>query len=667
MKIEKLKRYIFFSLCLFLFLVPLFGTNVYYNIFFLHVSIRFAVILIFLASLIPKENLKRMGTLEIAIIIFGLITLVSTIYSVERFRSMDFALNIIIGIIFLFLVTRLANNKKDLVFANKLFISSVTFVGLFYILKGYYEESDVLSIGWFTNPSAFSGFLITILPLTTLFYITSVRKTLWGSSVIIIGNAILFTGSRGATAIGILFFLFVILLFKKNHKETWIKQVLFIIALIIIVHMLLLMSGIKQIHLVQISVIDRGVASVVDSGTVRLPIWSNTLDIISKNLLLGTGAGTFPIIYNQYLAVGGGLPIHAHNLYLTLASEIGLIGLVSFLGIVIFAYKKGFFLLKNTATEDKWLIIFIILSISCFLLHNLFEHDLWIPPFQILFFLLLSNLLIIHNAILPSTLPSGGEGGDEGESPELDSGEVRGFKKYLGTRNKFAIIFGPIGILLLIYGVIFPLLGEVYFRESKRYAIMGEIGEAMKYNKKALIFLSNNPEYHRNLSILYDIAYDLTGNEIFMEKAISEATNAKNFSKNESHYYYILGILQWKGRLYEDAISSLKDAVRLSPARITYYYFLSDTLISLGRKNEALEILLKAKVLLENSNIIDLRTMEIYFRLASLYEKRDDQDEAKRYYNRIRVMKINEEGLSQSEKERYRTIKDIALARLLNF
>lgn len=69
----------------------------------------------------------------------------------------------------------------------------------------------------------------------------------------------------------------------------------------------------------------------------RIYIWTSTLKIIKDYPVLGTGTGVFPNIYERYA-----LPdawerrvAYAHNLFLQLASESGLIGLAVFLALML--------------------------------------------------------------------------------------------------------------------------------------------------------------------------------------------------------------------------------------------------------------------------------------------------------------------------------------------
>lgn len=80
----------------------------------------------------------------------------------------------------------------------------------------------------------------------------------------------------------------------------------------------------------------------------RLELWDYTIEIIKKHPIIGTGLGTFEEMYR--LEHPNGIPEkgeesrvirHAHNLYLQMLSEIGVLGFSLFLVLVVIGFKRG--------------------------------------------------------------------------------------------------------------------------------------------------------------------------------------------------------------------------------------------------------------------------------------------------------------------------------------
>ena len=82
-------------------------------------------------------------------------------------------------------------------------------------------------------------------------------------------------------------------------------------------------------------------------GTYRIFLWKRTLAIIPQYLILGSGPDTFAIRfmakYTQDIAALGELTLNdtAANVYLTMAVNLGLVGLITYLGFIYNQIKIG--------------------------------------------------------------------------------------------------------------------------------------------------------------------------------------------------------------------------------------------------------------------------------------------------------------------------------------
>lgn len=91
-------------------------------------------------------------------------------------------------------------------------------------------------------------------------------------------------------------------------------------------------------------ILAKRIRSILDldetSNNGRIFIWKKTVHSIIRHPLLGVGIGNFPTVLNQAsdLAKAGS---SAHNLYLHIAAEIGLVGLLAALGILWSILKRA--------------------------------------------------------------------------------------------------------------------------------------------------------------------------------------------------------------------------------------------------------------------------------------------------------------------------------------
>ncbi|MDO8495828.1 MAG: O-antigen ligase family protein [bacterium] len=93
------------------------------------------------------------------------------------------------------------------------------------------------------------------------------------------------------------------------------------------------------------------------SNSSRIVIWKKTLESIKKNPLLGVGIGNYPVVLSQeteYAKAGSS----AHNLYLHIAAEIGILGLIAVLGMLWIIFKRGLAVASNH--QDIFIKIFAI-------------------------------------------------------------------------------------------------------------------------------------------------------------------------------------------------------------------------------------------------------------------------------------------------------------------
>jgi O-antigen ligase len=140
----------------------------------------------------------------------------------------------------------------------------------------------------------------------------------------------------------------------------------------------------------------------------RTDIWKDVASMIKDYPLFGTGLGTFGYAYPVYkLSVENPLVyLHAHNDYLELVSETGIMGFASLmtaLGLFLYTSLKA---LTRLAGEEDYFRYFILLGalsgVFSILVHSLVDFGLQIP----------SNA--IYFAFLIGLSAGAGSGGDTG-------------------------------------------------------------------------------------------------------------------------------------------------------------------------------------------------------------------------------------------------------------
>ena len=128
-----------------------------------------------------------------------------------------------------------------------------------------------------------------------------------------------------------------------------------------------------------------------DSG--RIGIWRDTLRIIHDFPLVGTGLNTYGIAMLAYQSHGTeARAVEAHNDYLQLAAEGGLLLVIPFIFVIgVFAreVRRRF----NEASDDTrtwWLRVGAVTGIASVALQELVDFSLQMPGNAVLFVLLMA-------------------------------------------------------------------------------------------------------------------------------------------------------------------------------------------------------------------------------------------------------------------------------------
>jgi len=129
------------------------------------------------------------------------------------------------------------------------------------------------------------------------------------------------------------------------------------------------------------------------SGQIRLSMWSDTFEFLKDNPIKGAGLASYEerIIPYHTTVNNEGIEIfhHPHNLFLTMWVNLGLLGLISFILILIWFFKTS--LLRSMLRNN--LTIFLLSSMIVIIIMGLVDSP-YIKNDLAIFFWLLSAFLI---------------------------------------------------------------------------------------------------------------------------------------------------------------------------------------------------------------------------------------------------------------------------------
>jgi len=594
----------------------------------------------------------RKSSLNLPIFIFIFVMSISLLISeIVAVSSRDYIIFLSYFLIYFLIINNVNNQEQFFSFIKLFFI--ISFIVAFYALIQYYGFDPYLkefnaitsTIGqknWISNylalifPLIFSYFLLEKIKknkiiyffLLSIFYTTIMicqSRGIWISiiSTILIGIFVIYE-----------FKLFKI--FQENQKWLILLFVTFLIITIIY-------STDNFLNRSDITVPQRALSTFDEqdpSINTRILIWKNTIEMIKDRPIFGSGIGTFKMNYLNYQAeflknnpyyirysVKAG---EAHNEYLQMWAELGIIGLGIFIGIILIFYSFTLdYLKKNDSDKDKIIVFVLVLGITCFLIHCLFCFPLHVPALGITFFTLLGLTVIYTRKInLPKT--------DSDNKP-----------KEIKLKNKgIKIVLTILLLVFMIWAInlvaVRPYIAEIQYFNGMRHNVDGNYREALPYFEQAAsLYPCNGRILHALGTTYYNLGILNKAEEVLQRTAryLIDANTFYNlglvysqaglFSKAEEEFkqaiylnpkftkaYYDLGYLYFIQEKYDDTIEQWNKILEIEPDFPNKYILLNNLGIVYNKKEmpeKALEYFLEALQLApEGSPIIEEIEEELY-------------------------------------------------------
>ena len=121
----------------------------------------------------------------------------------------------------------------------------------------------------------------------------------------------------------------------------------------------------------------------------RMRVWKGITEMIADYPLLGTGPGTFALVFTRYQPPGlNSRFTMAHNDYLQFVSELGLSVLATFIWMTVALYRAGFRKLENPSRLVRGTTLGALSGITAILFHSIVDFNLHIPANALLFSIL---------------------------------------------------------------------------------------------------------------------------------------------------------------------------------------------------------------------------------------------------------------------------------------
>jgi O-antigen ligase len=128
-----------------------------------------------------------------------------------------------------------------------------------------------------------------------------------------------------------------------------------------------------------------------DPTTGRAHFWTVTLDIIKANPVIGTGLGAFGVVYTGYDTRNGLYRLEqAHNDYLQVLSDGGIVGAVIALFFVFMLFRMGFSRRQTRDDFRRGVATGALAGCFAVLVHSFFDFTLHTTSNALLFLVLVA-------------------------------------------------------------------------------------------------------------------------------------------------------------------------------------------------------------------------------------------------------------------------------------
>jgi len=265
-------------------------------------------------------------------------------------------------------------------------------------IYGLYETRFAVPFGSFVNRHNFAAYMeMTIcVPLGLLFAgaVNKDKRLLYITAVALMGIALLLSGSRGGfvALLGEVILLIILTTGSKKRGSLFLKAGLAVALIAAIITGSLFVGGESSLtRLAETATSD-------DITTDRAHIWRVTLDVIANNLPFGAGLGAFGVAYTQFDSYSGLERVEqAHNDYLQVAADAGVVGIIIGGFLLFFLFRFGLKTAKIGNAYRRGVGVGAFAGCFAILVHSIFDFVLHTTAISVLFITLMSLIVTSLN------------------------------------------------------------------------------------------------------------------------------------------------------------------------------------------------------------------------------------------------------------------------------
>lgn len=274
--------------------------------------------------------------------------------------------------------------------------------------------------GPFVNHNHFAGYLELIAPVPlAMLLVRSVHREIslfYGFAAGMMGVAVFISLSRGGMISLLSGFIFVIAFGAKpalerfrgqevvNRTPVILAQLLAVVLILVIIAFGVLWTGADEVvQRVQQGELNSGGMDRADGDTRfldgRFWIWRDTLKMIRANWQTGVGLGAYETAFPLFTKSNGTLVVsQAHNDYLQIVADCGIVGLVLAVWFLIVLFRDIKGAMQHREAVMSGMALGCGGGIVAILVHSLFDFNLQLPSNALLFLALTAVVSTIRMA-----------------------------------------------------------------------------------------------------------------------------------------------------------------------------------------------------------------------------------------------------------------------------
>ncbi|MFH0819660.1 MAG: O-antigen ligase family protein [bacterium] len=438
------------------------------------------------------------------------------------------------------------------------------------------------------------------------------------------------TQTRGAVLsffVGIVIFVFLSIILSQNKK---IKKAAIVSLLVIIVFVVLIWLNADKPWVKKNPTLGRivSISSTDITTQARILTWQASMGGWHERFWLGWGYENYNIVFNKYFPAGLILDIgsrvwydRAHNIIFDIGVTSGLVGLSTYLGILISAIILLWQKFKKNH-EDYYLYIFLLILLIVYFGQNFFVFDT--PASYLMFYLTLAliNFLILEKKISQESVQE---------------------KKIIPQKLSFPVALTLFVIFLFVFYIVnlkparanLDCIRAVTIEKqglAKEY-----FNEIINYFKKSFSYQTyQNAEFRQYLADF--VAGKIRENQI-PEKDLAQIAqlSASELKKsieeepmNVRNYIYLMTLynnsFKFDKSQLDEVIKLGNQAIPLSPTRPHIYFEMAQSYVFKGDFDKAIEYFKKGLEL--NNRVVDFN-----WSLAAVYILAGKTEEASQQFD----------------------------------